>query len=81
MSYNFHTLAASCLCQESTDKATQTFLSIHYLSLYQYFPDEGSLLPKYRDCTIPNGFAPYFMCCDASLTIYIYIFHFINAHG
>ena len=33
-------------------------------SLYLYVPDEGSLLPKYRDCTTSNDFELY---------IYIYI--------
>ena len=27
-----------------------------YVSLYLYVPDEGSLLPKYRDCTTSNDF-------------------------
>ena len=27
--------------------------------LYSYVPDEGSLLPNYRDCITPNGFASY----------------------
>ena len=33
--------------------------------LYLYVPDEGSLLPKYRDCTTYNDF---------ELCIYIYIY-------
>ena len=36
-----------------------------FVSLYLYVPDEGSLLPKYRDCTTSNDFELY---------IYIYIF-------
>ena len=36
-----------------------------FVSLYLYVPDEGSLLPKYRDCTTSNDFESY---------IYIYIF-------
>ena len=35
-----------------------------FVSLYLYVPDEGSLLPKYRDCTTSNDFESY---------IYIYI--------
>ena len=27
-----------------------------FVSLYLYVPDEGSLLPKYRDCTTYNVF-------------------------
>ena len=34
-----------------------------YVFLYLYVPDEGSLLPKYRDCTTSNDF---------ELCIYIY---------
>ena len=36
-----------------------------FVSLYLYVPDEGSLLPKYRDSTTLNGFELY---------IYIYIY-------
>ena len=36
-----------------------------FVSLYLYVPDEGSLLPKYRDCTTSNDFELY---------IYIYVF-------
>ena len=36
-----------------------------FVSLYLYVPDEGSLLPKYRDCTTSNDFESY---------IYIYIY-------
>ena len=36
-----------------------------FVSLYLYVPDEGSLLPKYRDCTTSN---------DNELCIYIYIY-------
>ena len=36
-------------------------------SLYLYVPDEGSLLPKYRDCTTYNDFEYIY------LYIYIYI--------
>ena len=35
-----------------------------FVSLYLYVPDEGSLLPKYRDCTTSNDFESY---------IYMYI--------
>ena len=30
-----------------------------YVYLYLYVPDEGSLLPKYRDCTTSNDFELY----------------------
>ena len=30
-----------------------------FVSLYLYVPDEGSLLPKYRDCTTSNDFESY----------------------
>ena len=36
-----------------------------FVSLYLYVPDEGSLLPKYRDCTTSNDFESY---------IYIYTY-------
>ena len=39
--------------------------------------DEGSLLPKYRDCTTSIGFELYFICCGVMrplLIIYISIF-------
>ena len=39
--------------------------SFLFFSLYLYVPDEGSLLPKYRDCTTSNDFESY---------IYIYIY-------
>ena len=35
--------------------------------LYLYVPDEGSLLPKYRDCTTSNDFESYLMCCGVML--------------
>ena len=47
-----------------------------FASLYLYVPDEGSLLPKYRDCTTYNDFELYLMCCGVMLLlliIYIYI--------
>ena len=37
------------------------------VSLYLYVPDEGSLLPKYRDCTTSNDFELYLMCCGVML--------------
>ena len=40
-----------------------------FVSLYLYVPDEGSLLPKYRDCTTSNDFESY---------IYIYIYIYIK---
>ena len=38
-----------------------------FVSLYLYVPDEGSLLPKYRDCTTSNDFE-----------LYIYIYTYIG---
>ena len=46
-----------------------------FVSLYLYVPDEGNLLPKYRDCTTYNDFELYLMCCGVMLLlliIYIY---------
>ena len=43
--------------------------------LPSYVPDEGSLLPIYRDCTTSNDFELYLMCCGVMLLlpiIYIY---------
>ena len=34
---------------------------------FLYVPDEGSLLPKYRDCTTSNDFELYLMCCGVML--------------
>ena len=42
-----------------------------FVLLYLYVPDEGSLLPKYRDCTTSN---------DLELYIYIYIYIHNNVH-
>ena len=38
-----------------------------FVSLYLYVPDEGSLLPKYRDCTTSNDFELYLMCYGVML--------------
>ena len=48
--------------------------------LPSYVPDEGSLLPKYRDCTTYNDFELYLMCCGVMLLlliIYLYIYIYI----
>ena len=45
-----------------------------FVSLYLYFPDEGSLLPKYRDCTTSNDFELY-------IHIYIYIYIYIYMYS
>ena len=37
------------------------------VSPYLYVPDEGSLLPKYRDCTTSNDFELYLMCYGVML--------------
>ena len=39
-----------------------------------YAPDEGNLLPKYRDCTTSNDFEIYLMCCGVMLVLPIYIY-------
>ena len=36
---------------------------VYFLALYLYVPDEGSLLPKYIDCTTSNGFESYIYLC------------------
>ena len=41
------------------------------MKLYLYVPDEGSLLPKYRDCTTSNDFELYLMCCGVMLLLLI----------
>ena len=38
-----------------------------YICIYIYVPDEGSLFPKYRDCTTSNDFELYLMCCGVML--------------
>ena len=52
-----------------------------FVSLYLYVPDEGSLLPKYRDCTTSNDFESYiyiYMCVYMCVCIYAYIFNFVS---
>ena len=59
------------------------FLTIYiykYIYIYLYVPDEGSLLPKYRDCTTSNDFELYLMCCGVMLLlliIYICIYTYL----
>ena len=43
------------------------YIYIFFVLLYLYVPDEGSLLPKYRDCTTSNDFELYLMCCGVML--------------
>ena len=43
-----------------------------YFSLYLYVPDEGSLLPKFRGCTISNDFELYIL--------YIYIYTIYSSY-
>ena len=38
-----------------------------FFVFFLYVPDEGSLLPKYRDCTTSNDFESYLMCCGVML--------------
>ena len=46
-----------------------------------YVPDEGSLLPKYSDCTTSNDFELYLMCCGVMLLLlsilYIYTYAYV----
>ena len=52
-----------------------------FVSLYLYVPDEGSLLPKYRDCTTSNNFELYLMCCGVMLLLLIiYMLIYICIH-
>ena len=54
-----------------------TYIYIFFVSLYLYVPDEGSLLPKYRDCTTYNDFELYLICCGVMLLLlimYVYIY-------
>ena len=48
-----------------------------FVSLYLYVPDEGSLLPKYRDCTTSNDFESHIYIY---IYIYIYTFHWTKRH-
>ena len=47
------------------EEASLDNIKYNFVSIYLYVPDEGSLLPKYWDCTTSNGFELY---------IYIYIY-------
>ena len=53
---------------------------IYIVSLYLYVPDEGSLLPKYRDCTTSNDFELYLMCCGVMLLLLIIYTIYIHAN-
>ena len=56
-------------CYKVTKIYIYTYVCIHV-------PDEGNLLPRYRDCTTSNGIELYFMCCGVMLfllIIYVYI--------
>ena len=50
-----------------SSKSLDVVQSLYFVSLYLYVPDEGSLLPKYRDCTTSNDFELYLMCCGVML--------------
>ena len=50
-----------------------------FISLYLYVPDEGSLLPKYGDCTTHNDFELYLMCCGVMLLLLI-IYKYIHSN-
>ena len=46
---------------------------------YLYVPVEGSLLPKYSECTTSNYFELCLMCCGVMLLLLIiYIYIYIN---
>ena len=51
-----------------------------FVSLYLYVPDEGSLLPKYRDCTTSNDFELYIYIYIYIHYIYIYINYYIYTY-
>ena len=38
---------------------------VSFVSLYLYLADEGSLLPKFRDCTTSNDFELYIYICSS----------------
>ena len=44
-----------------TDIYIYICIYIHISVISVVFPDEGSLLPKYRDCTTSNDFELYLM--------------------
>ena len=46
-------------------------VQIKIIKDYLYVPDEGSLLPKYRDCITYNDFELYLMCCGVMLLLLI----------
>ena len=48
------------------------YIYIIYTYIYLYVPDEGSLLPKYRDCTTSNDFESYI---HMYICIYVYIYN------
>ena len=55
------------------------------IKIKTYVLDEGSLLPKYRDCTTSNDFELYLMCCGVMLLLliiytYIYIYCTVIFH-
>ena len=50
------------------------YLNASLLLLCWYVPDEGSLLPTYRDCSTPEGYVLCLMSCGVmfpSFTIYM----------
>ena len=50
------------------------FVLYIYIYIYLYVPDEGSLMPKYRDCTTSIDFELYLMCCGVMLLLLLYIY-------
>ena len=54
-----------------SSKSLDVVQSLYFVSLYLYVPDEGSLLPKYIDCTTSNDFELYLMCCGVMLLLLI----------
>ena len=68
-------MSSICSIYIYNSKSLDVVQSLCFVSLYLYVPDEGSLLPKYRDCTTSNDFELYLMCCGVMLLlliIYIY---------
>ena len=45
----------------------------YYYYHYLYVPDEGSLLPKFRDCTTSNDFELCIYIYICTTTLYIFV--------
>ena len=51
---------------DNYEERIKHYIYILYMYIYIYI-DEGSLLPKYRDCTTSNDFELCIMCCGVML--------------